>query len=60
VFIIAAALSGVAHRITALPIDRFVAWSMFLGTLLVSGGIVLLVGDLVRAEDRSIATRRRG
>src|SRR5262249_11321334 len=59
VFIIAVALSSVAHRIIALPLDPIVAWSLLLGTLMASGGIVLLLGDYVRSEDGRTATRRQ-
>jgi hypothetical protein len=54
------ALTGLAHRIMALPVDRLVAWCLFLVPLLVSFSIWFLLADEIeRSLARKIGRWRR-
>jgi len=57
---ITVALTSLSHQITALPVDRLVAWGLCLGTLTVFCGTLALLSQLERSEATNIGPGRRG
>ena len=56
---ITVALTSLSHQITALPVDRLVAWCLCLGTLMACCGTLSLLSELERSEARNFGPRGR-
>ena len=50
-------LTSLSRQITALPVDRLVAWCLCFGTLMVCCGTLSLLRELERREAQNIGPR---